>query len=158
MAMKFNLVFASAAVVGSALMFAAGAQAAIPPGCAASEVAAGKALGAKVAELSKTDSAGALAIAKTVASSKSNCFQIAFGSVLDGTGTASVGAPPAAGSASASPTASTVATGQGSNIANSGLVIAPVVTAVVTPPVITPPTPPTGTGCKATKTCPASAG
>jgi hypothetical protein len=80
---------AFALVVLSGLSFSSSAFAA--GGCSLAEIAAAKALAVKAIALSKTDAGAALAIAKEVALKKKFCFQVAFGSVLDGTGTASLG-------------------------------------------------------------------
>lgn len=74
------------------------ATATLPLSCSQAEVVAAKDLAHKVKDLGKTDPAAALKLAEEVALRKSKCFQTAFGSELDGTGTASIGGPPAAGS------------------------------------------------------------
>lgn len=86
---------AFAVLVLSGLSFSSSAFAAQPPklGCTPIEIVQAKALANKAIELSKTDSAAALAIAENVAKNNKSCFQVAFGAVLDGTGTASVGSP-----------------------------------------------------------------
>ena len=59
--------------------------------CGAIEIKAATALGEQVVALSKSDVGAALKISEDVARTKSKCFQLAFGGVLDGTGTASIG-------------------------------------------------------------------
>ncbi len=61
--------------------------------CTQNEIVQAKALANKAIELSKTDATAALKIAENVAKNNKSCFQVAFGSVLDGTGTASLGLP-----------------------------------------------------------------
>lgn len=65
----------------------------LKPCCSQAEVVAAKELADKVKVLGQTDAAAALKVAEEVASSKSKCFQTAFGGELDGTGTASIGGP-----------------------------------------------------------------
>jgi hypothetical protein len=72
--------------LGPGESFAAGAKL---EGCSQIEVSAAKGLAAQVTSLSKTNPEAALKIAENVASTKSSCFQLAFGTYLDGTGTAS---------------------------------------------------------------------
>jgi hypothetical protein len=80
-----------AGVLTGALVFSSVTMVHAAAGCSPSEVAGAKLLAKKVKALSLTDPAGALAIAQNVASTASQCFQVAFGAELDGTGTASTG-------------------------------------------------------------------
>jgi hypothetical protein len=85
-------VFAIGAGVALALFgFVQTSNAALQPGCSVGAISAARALALETIALSKTDPDAALKIAQDVAKTAPACQQVAYGAVLDGTGTASIG-------------------------------------------------------------------